>query len=176
MCTERNLSAREQWLVKRIRGNLILDVGFAGQKGQLPAYYSVLSQRSCGKGSIIGVDLNAQAVFALQQPRSIVGNAGKLPIIDESIDCVVMAEFIEHHVDIQNFLTESWRVLRRGGIFLLTTPNPGFLNRWLCRWFGRTPDQMLSKHNLKRAMGHDDHQVLWDPLSLCTVLCSSDFQ
>ena len=47
------------------------------------------------------------------------------PLNDESLDVVVSTEVFEHiyHHPL-GYLRECWRVLRRGGILLLSTPNP----------------------------------------------------
>lgn len=44
---------------------------------------------------------------------------------DESVDCVVSTEVIEHvfHYPL-GYLKECWRVLKKQGLLLLTTPNP----------------------------------------------------
>jgi SAM-dependent methyltransferase len=42
---------------------------------------------------------------------------------DQSFDCVVATEVLEHVEEDRQFVNEVWRVLKPKGIFLMTTPN-----------------------------------------------------
>ncbi|MEO5740909.1 MAG: class I SAM-dependent methyltransferase [Vicinamibacterales bacterium] len=57
-------------------------------------------------------------------PRPFLTNADArtLPFPDESFDCVVMADVIEHIDAPDAVMSEAHRVLRKGGQILLTTP------------------------------------------------------
>ncbi|MFI3281403.1 MAG: class I SAM-dependent methyltransferase [Rikenellaceae bacterium] len=46
-----------------------------------------------------------------------------LPFDDESFDCVISFQVIEHIKDDHNFIAEVKRVLRPGGCFIVSTPN-----------------------------------------------------
>ncbi len=46
-----------------------------------------------------------------------------LPFEDESFDCVISFQVIEHIKDDKLFVAEVWRVLRPGGKFIVSTPN-----------------------------------------------------
>jgi len=46
---------------------------------------------------------------------------------DNSFDCVVSVEVLEHVTEDQRFVHEVARVLRPGGVFLMTTPNGEFV-------------------------------------------------
>lgn len=65
------------------------------------------------------------------------GLSTQIPCEDASFDAVVAGEFLEHlhTTDVQTTLEEFFRVLRLGGIVLLTTPNPADLKR---RILGKT--------------------------------------
>jgi methionine biosynthesis protein MetW len=54
----------------------------------------------------------------------------RLPFDDESFDCVVFGEVIEHLVDPDQALLNISRVLTKGGALIVTTPN-------LASWFNR---------------------------------------
>ncbi|BDA72002.1 hypothetical protein RIVM261_005010 [Rivularia sp. IAM M-261] len=58
--------------------------------------------------------------------NGIYGLSTEIPCDDYSFDVVVAGEFIEHiyAVDVDKTLAEIFRVLKIGGKFLLTTPNP----------------------------------------------------
>ena len=166
------LSARERWLLSRLEGTEIVDVGFAGQKGKLPPYY-----RAFGSGTrrVIGVDFNEPAVLARAIPRSTVADATRLPFRDGHADAVILGEFLEHQSDLVPFLRECRRVLRVGGQLLITTPNPAFLNRVIRHWLMPRGTSHLADDNVRKAMEYEDHVVLWDPLSVCSVLSRNGF-
>lgn len=61
-------------------------------------------------------------------------------IDDGSVDCVVSTEVLEHlYHHPSGYLTECWRILRPGGLLLLSTPNPCNLTRALKLIAGRSP-------------------------------------
>jgi SAM-dependent methyltransferase len=51
-----------------------------------------------------------------------VGDAGRLPCADRSLDCVFGSSIL-HHVDLEPTLAEMWRVLRPGGMIWFSEPN-----------------------------------------------------
>lgn len=87
---------------------------------------------------LVGLDLLASRLERL--PRHIYsgvlcGSAAQIPCDDASFDALVAGEFIEHlpNTETMPFLQEAFRVLRIGGVLLLTTPNP---RDWKLRWRG----------------------------------------
>jgi SAM-dependent methyltransferase len=56
----------------------------------------------------------------------LAGDATKLPFKPNSFDAVVVTAVIEHVLDPEILVKESHRVLRNGGIAILTTPVPFF--------------------------------------------------
>lgn len=77
--------------------------------------------------SVTGVDYDEQAVAHIRAkyPRvqMHLGNLAELPLADGSIDVVVNFQVIEHLWDQGQFVTECARVLRPGGVLLMSTPN-----------------------------------------------------
>lgn len=161
-------------MLANVAGNVVLDIGFAGQKGMLPGYFPLVYSNRPGV-HLFGLDWNQDAVVERAQPGSLVGDASALPIRPDSVDCVIMGEFLEHHVAIERFLTEAQRVLKPGGVLLITTPNPLFLNRLVRQWLLPGQSTVHGKDNLTAAMGYHDHRVFWDPLSLAHILASEGF-
>jgi SAM-dependent methyltransferase len=51
------------------------------------------------------------------------GNLASLPLADGEVDVVVNFQVIEHLWDQAQFVTECHRVLRPGGVLLMSTPN-----------------------------------------------------
>jgi SAM-dependent methyltransferase len=79
--------------------------------------------------SAIGVEIASDAVahattsYADENLRFIQGDARALPLPDASCDVVVSFETIEHFAEQQRFLEEVRRVLRPGGLFVVSTPD-----------------------------------------------------
>ncbi|MCV7194835.1 class I SAM-dependent methyltransferase [Mycolicibacterium brumae] len=76
---------------------------------------------------VIGVDYDESAVAhaRARYPRVEVcqGNLAELPLPDGSVDVVVNFQVIEHLWDQSQFVAECARVLRPGGVLLMSTPN-----------------------------------------------------
>jgi len=95
----------------------------------------------CAKGYVVhefrkmgieayGVDISDYAIsrsFEATRPflRKADLNKDKLPFDDESFDLLTCMAVIEHLIDVDHALGEFNRVLRAGGIMVVTTPNPG---------------------------------------------------
>lgn len=63
--------------------------------------------------------------------KGVHGYSTQIPNEDGIYDAVLAGEFIEHiyQADVDKTLCEIFRVLKIGGRFLLTTPNPGDIKR-----------------------------------------------
>lgn len=76
---------------------------------------------------VIGLDYDDAAVAHVRSryPRveSIQGNLAELPLPDASVDVVVNFQVIEHLWDQAQFIGECARVLRPGGVLMISTPN-----------------------------------------------------
>lgn len=76
---------------------------------------------------VVAVDYDAAAVAHVRTryPRVqvVAANLASLPLPDTSVDVVVNFQVIEHLWDQPQFVTECLRVLRPGGLLLMSTPN-----------------------------------------------------
>ena len=76
---------------------------------------------------VTGLDYDESAVAHVRAryPRVDMhhGNLAELPLADESVDVVVNFQVIEHLWDQGKFVGECRRVLRPGGVLLMSTPN-----------------------------------------------------
>lgn len=119
LVTEREHLARYSWATRWSRQRRILDVACGtgyGSKMLIDA----------GAGDVLGVDISGEALrFAVKTYRitTVQANATILPINNSEFDLAVSFETIEHVTDAQDFLREINRVLRPGGVLLLSTPN-----------------------------------------------------
>ncbi len=62
----------------------------------------------------------------------IVGDSFNLPFLDNSFDCVISSEVIEHITDPKIFVGELFRVVKTGGTLIITTPYKEELQYYLC--------------------------------------------
>src|SRR5574340_1788904 len=166
------LSPRGNWVLANTKPGKVLHVGFAGS-GDQPDTLFQKTRESFPQSQIFGVDINAKKVKKLALPNTQVADGRKLPFGTNSFDCVVLAEVLEHQLEVYPFLTEAYRVLKGNGVFLVTTPNPYGLFRWL-KHFLLTKD-VSSKKNIRNYLGDPEHQVFSDPLSLINLLYFSGF-
>lgn len=76
---------------------------------------------------VIGLDYDDAAVAHVRAsyPRveAIQGNLAALPLPDAAVDVVVNFQVIEHLWDQAQFIAECARVLRPGGLLMVSTPN-----------------------------------------------------
>jgi SAM-dependent methyltransferase/glycosyltransferase involved in cell wall biosynthesis/GT2 family glycosyltransferase len=79
--------------------------------------------------TVVGIDISAEAVahathsYPAPNLTFIHGDARRIALPDASIDMVTSFETIEHFLDHGAFLSEVRRVLRRGGLFIVSTPD-----------------------------------------------------
>jgi 2-polyprenyl-6-hydroxyphenyl methylase/3-demethylubiquinone-9 3-methyltransferase len=105
------------------RGKTVLDLGCGG--GFMA---EALAQRGA---AVIGVDPSEAAIAAAQAHAGAdglaidyrVGGGEAIPLPDQSADCVVCVDVLEHVADLDRVLDEIARVLRPGGLFLFDTIN-----------------------------------------------------
>ncbi len=78
--------------------------------------------------SVVGVEIDpaviAHAQAAYQKPnlRFLQGDARAIPLPDASVDAVVSFETIEHFYEHAAFIAETCRVLRPGGLLIISSP------------------------------------------------------
>ena len=116
-------------------GKTVLDIGCAdGHDGAL----------LIANGNIVhGIDVNERELAAaaqkglITQPHDV--SAGELPYADATFDVVVASDIIEHLVDTDAFLAGIRRVLKLGGILIVSTPNVASFGRRMMLLAGLNP-------------------------------------
>lgn len=97
----------------------------------------------CGEG--YGANILSKyfkRVIALDVDKAVIANAAKkyflkncifqvydgkkIPYENKVFDVVISFQVIEHLVDSVSFVLETYRVLKKNGIFLITTPNRNY--------------------------------------------------
>ncbi len=142
--------SRYYWARQFVQSMRVLDVGCGS------GYGSALLAES-GAASVVGIDVADDAIrYAKTRYRGnsnitfATGAAEKLPLATAAVDVVVCFELIEHVAAQDAVLDEITRVLRPGGLAVLSTPNaqvylPG--NEFHVREFARPDfDKLLISH------------------------------
>jgi SAM-dependent methyltransferase len=91
--------------------------------------YGAAELALAGAASVTGTDIAAEAVgharsrYGSERVRFVQGSCETLPFSDGAFDLLVAFEVIEHLDRWQDLLLEAKRVLKPGGILLVSTPN-----------------------------------------------------
>ncbi|GIU82441.1 MAG: class I SAM-dependent methyltransferase [Acidobacteria bacterium] len=93
----------------------VLDVGC----GLMP--YRKIIESNPKVEKYIGMDWQSPLYSEFLKP-DLEWDGKKIPLEDESVDCVMATEFLEHYADTEEILREIWRVLRYDGIVFATVP------------------------------------------------------
>lgn len=117
------------------RGQKILDVG--GRKSPytigLDAKVTIIDlPRESHVQKALKLGLNNEILEGLKKRRSnieevLIGDITRSDLPSESFDIVVSVEVLEHVVEDELFVREVARILKPGGVFIMTTPNGDFL-------------------------------------------------
>jgi 2-polyprenyl-3-methyl-5-hydroxy-6-metoxy-1,4-benzoquinol methylase len=120
------------YLESDMKGN-ILDIGCLAGKSMLP-----FLQRDW---NCYGIELSNASVEANKRgivcKKADVSNG--IPFDDDMFDIVWAEEIIEHILDTDYFLSECCRVLKKGGVLIISTPNLASLMNRLILLAGRYP-------------------------------------
>ena len=154
---------------------------------------SRLLEIGCGAGNLlvqasvrgsypVALDLSRQALTFVHSRFQEIASAAEapmgfactqavgesLPLEDESFDCVLMSEVIEHLAAPQFSIEEAVRVLRPGGRLLVTTPN--YRSFWpLMEW-------TIDRLNMAPKMAGEQHISRFRPSSLKQMLLEAGLE
>lgn len=112
---------RYQAALELVKDKTVLDIASGS------GYGSALLGTAAKK--VVGVDVDAATVryakknYSSQHVEFKVGDGISIPLDDHSVDVVVSFETIEHIEKYEVFMDEVKRVLKAGGLFVLSTPN-----------------------------------------------------
>ena len=118
MCNKTGIEFGTRMLTAdRVAGRDVIDVGALDVNGSLRPVVEPL-----GPASYLGVDIEmGPAVDQIVAAEDLVSRFGP-----ESFDIVITTEMVEHTRDWKTVVSNLKRVLRPGGLLLVTTRSPGF--------------------------------------------------
>ena len=122
-----DLAARQAWFAKqldlfKLHGEVALDVGCG------VGHFSKLVMERGGTPVPLDIAGKLLSKVKCEMSNCIQGNSLKLPFRDNSFSLVISSECIEHTLEPSKAIREMVRVLRRGGVLVLSTPNHAW--RW----------------------------------------------
>jgi ubiquinone/menaquinone biosynthesis C-methylase UbiE len=179
------LSDRQIKVLERIEGDTIVDVG---------CYTGVFVREASlhfPDKTVIGVDYFedniriAHLLYPDMRDRFRRMSVYRLDFADASVDCVTLQEVLEHLEGAAAAIKEVNRILREGGVLVVSVPNPYYLRRlvsFVCceianafrRWRGRPP--RLGAEVLSENIEWDRHVHAWTPQTLLTLLTVNGFE
>jgi 2-polyprenyl-3-methyl-5-hydroxy-6-metoxy-1,4-benzoquinol methylase len=116
-------TGRYRFAARYAPGSKVLDIGCGTGYGS--AYLSKM-----GTGGVVGGDISEDAVTLARQHHSENDSlsfrtldAAALPFPDGLFGLVTAFEVIEHVQNYENVVAEAYRVLKQGGVLVLSTPN-----------------------------------------------------
>lgn len=141
--------SRVKFILNSINGK-ILDVGY--DHGSLHNEIKKKFQ----KENIYGVDI----IVKNPSKHYKKGTAEKIPFKKEFFDSIVAGELIEHLKKPELFVKEVKRVLKKNGVFVLTTPNrKSFVNRVTKSYFTPIHFSLFTKHELEKLLKENGFEI-----------------
>jgi SAM-dependent methyltransferase len=158
---------------QRTRHRIIVD--FARGGGQILDVGCGSSRILLDLDNAIGLDIRISKIRYMRQHQvcGLVGSAMALPIADESVDCLICSEVIEHLPAEPGIFQELARVLKPQGRLIIGTPNygniiwplfeffyglfapGGYADRHITHYTRRSLEEVLEQH------GFECQEVRW---------------
>lgn len=170
--------SRSDFVVSALRSQdprlLVLDVGLVGEQVIPEVHLNVLKALSSAD-RVIGIDLDpvSLAEWAAARPalpvnaQYLAGSAYQLPFAPGSFDVALFLEVFEHLLHPFTAIREIKRVLRPGGLLILTTPNPLSVNKMVDFLVSR---DAYSAKAVARYRQHPEHKLMPHPQGLVAHL------
>lgn len=112
---------------------------------------------------VIGLDINPKRMESFTKKHNLIVKAGdienkKIPFTDNRFGFIIFNEVFEHlRIDPILTLKEVNRLLRPGGILMLTTPNLYSLGRIISFNLGKSFNNAYEQFNMLHTLGHMGH-------------------
>ncbi len=116
----------------------------------------------------VGLEYSQEEIDANkdQNKKIIKGDTENLPFQDNEFDVVVAAAIIEHLKNPEKMLSEARRVLKKGGILIVTTPKP----------FWDKAMTIFGKLTKNRLLTGEEHNILFNMRELKEYFKKANFK
>ncbi len=118
---------RFNWIIDRVCGERLLDVGCSNGLGSYLASFKIKK--------VYGIDICEEIIAKAKVNNKerdnvilSIGDAENLLFNDNYFDCIIMGEVLEHVNDDRKAISEAYRVLRDEGTIIITIPEGGGLS------------------------------------------------
>jgi len=159
-------------------GELVLDIGCG--VGFLTHEMALQVGKS---GKVIGLDKNPEMISharkrceGLQQAEFSKGDAGKLPVDDQTLDAVSCTQVLLYVKDVPNVLAEMQRILKPGGRLVivetdwrgvvLNNADDSLTNKIFSAWDNSVPSPNLPVHLKPLLQKHGFTKIKVDPIPI----------
>lgn len=78
----------------------------------------------------IGAMEEAKAMLSFRKIKFVLGDLHRMPFKDNSFDKAVMSEVLEHVENDRQVLKEAFRILKKGGVLIISAPSKNFPLLW----------------------------------------------
>lgn len=145
-----------------IKGKNVLDIGCVDARpGSIRKYDTTGLHKFVKRhaNSLLGVDIDAEGVKEMQGKgyNVVCANAENISL-DQTFDCIVAGEIIEHVNNAGLFLTAMGKHLNDDGVLIVTTPNAACISNFF---------RVLKRNTIKV---HPDHTCWYDPITITQLI------
>ena len=129
-------------IIRKLKKGSVLEIGCCGGE-----FLELLRKQGW---KVKGIEISKKAVQRARSKKIDVKTYDvnkKIPFKDESFDVIFAGELVEHVFDDVKFLNECYRLLKKGGSVILTTPNLLSLKNRFLMLFGFNPRYVLSPYH-----------------------------
>ena len=152
---------RLDFLTSYLKGKRILDIGNLANGGVV---HQMLIDRFTNS-EFFGLDVVDQQSCGLSFKNQSIGSIEQNSYAADFFDCIYMGEVLEHTWKPKDMTDACYRILKKGGILILDTPNVYSLSRMI-RYMMTGKDIIL---------GDPDHKIFYSRAMLEHLLASSGF-
>jgi len=130
--TEHDERRVREYIISKIPKNInsILDVGCG--KGWVAQEFLPKGKKVYSLDISVTNPAIVKKLYPVENNFAITADSYHLPFTDNTFDTVIASEIIEHVVDPASFVKELFRVVKKGGSLIMTTPYKEKLVYYLC--------------------------------------------
>jgi len=130
--TEHDERRVREYIISKIPKNVysILDVGCG--KGWVAQEFLAKGKKVYSLDISVTNPAIVKKLYPVENNFAITADSYHLPFTDNTFDTVIASEIIEHVVDPASFVKELFRVVKKGGSLIITTPYKEKLVYYLC--------------------------------------------